>query len=179
MRGRSIRFGLPLVLIIAAAGAAAALAATAATHTTKGTVSVAHNKTYGTILVAANGRTLYRYTVDGKNVNRCSSNATCNKFWPALLVKPGKKPTAGAGVRAALLGTIKAAHGMRQVTYAGFPLYFFSEDKAAGQLKGQGFGSKWYVVGTNGALVTHAMTTPSGGGTTTTGGGGGGGGGWG
>ena len=65
---------------------------------------------------------------------------------------------------AKLLGTIKAAHGMRQVTYAGFPLYFFSGDSAAGQTKGQGFQKQWYVVSSKGAFVKHAVS----GGTTTT-----------
>jgi Secreted repeat of unknown function len=63
-------------------------------------------------------------------------------------------------VNVALLGTIKAAHGMSQVTYAGFPLYGFAGDKAAGQTNGQGFQSQWYVVNTKGALVKHALAVP-------------------
>jgi hypothetical protein len=63
-------------------------------------------------------------------------------------------------VNVALLGTIKAAHGMSQVTYAGFPLYVFAGDKAAGQTNGQGFQSQWYVVNTKGALVKHALAVP-------------------
>jgi hypothetical protein len=73
-------------------------------------------------------------------------------------VKPGTKPAAGAGANTSLLGTIKAAHGMRQITYAGFPLYFFAGDTKAGQVKGQGFQSQWYVVNATGALVKHAAT---------------------
>jgi predicted lipoprotein with Yx(FWY)xxD motif len=120
MRGRLIRWGLPLVLL-AVAGAGVAMAASASTRS-QGTVDVAKSKSFGMILVGSTGKTLYRYTVDGKGINRCSSNATCAKYWPPLLVKTGAKPTAGSGASGALLGTIKAAHGMRQVTYAGFPL---------------------------------------------------------
>lgn len=174
MRGRLIRWVLPLVLI-AAVAVGTALAATGSMHVHSGTVKTVKSTSFGTILVSSNGRTLYRYTLDSKGVNRCSSNATCNKFWPALLIKAGAKPTVGSGARAALLGTIKEPHGMRQVTYAGFPLYFFAGDRAAGQVKGQGFGSKWYVVNTRGALVRHAVktapakSTPASGGTTTSG----------
>ena len=88
------------------------------------------------------------------------------------MVKP-PAASANTATGAALLGTIKAAHGMRQVTYAGFPLYLFAGDTAAGQIKGQGFQSQWYVVNTKGALVKHAVTTtpvkttPASGGTTT------------
>lgn len=154
MRGRPLRFGLPLLLVLVA-GAGAAMAATSQSHTTRATVKATHSRAFGTILVAANGRTLYRYTIDRRGVNRCSDNATCRKYWPALLVPAGTKPSAGAGVHAALLGTIRARDGMRQVTYAGFPLYFFAGDTSAGQTKGQGFNSQWYVVDTKGALVRH------------------------
>jgi predicted lipoprotein with Yx(FWY)xxD motif len=155
MRGRLIRWVLPLVLV-AAVGVGAAMAATQSMHAKSGTVKTAKNKSFGTILVSSSGRTLYRYTIDRKGVNRCSSDATCNKYWPPLLVAAGAKPTVGAGAKAGLLGTISAAHGKRQVTYAGFPLYFFAGDKAAGQVKGQAFESQWYVVNTAGALVKHA-----------------------
>jgi hypothetical protein len=66
-----------------------------------------------------------------------------------------------AAANARLVGTIKATHGMLQVTYAGFPLYFFAGDKAAGQTAGQGFQSEWYVVNTAGAFVKHAVATPA------------------
>ena len=100
-------------------------------------------------------------------MNRCSANATCNKYWPPLLVKTGAKPTAGTGAKAAKLGTIKAKNGMRQVTYAGWPLYYFAGDTSSGQTKGQGFEKQWYVVNTNGGLVKSVVATPAP--TTTTG----------
>jgi hypothetical protein len=94
----------------------------------------------------------------------------CNKYWPPLLVKPTAKLSAGTGAKKALLGTIKAAHNMRQVTYAGFPLYYFAGDSKAGQVKGQNFLKEWYVVNEQGAFVKHAVSSGGGGG----GGGGGG-----
>lgn len=155
MRGRVIRWVLPLALV-ASAGAGSAMAMTASTHAGASTVKAVTNAKYGTVLVSSNGRTLYRYTPDKKGVSTCTG--ACLKFWPPLLVKAGSKPTVGAGANAALLGTTKAAHGMAQVTYAGFPLYFFAQDKKAGQTSGQGVGAKWFVVDAKGALVMHAMT---------------------
>ena len=170
MRGRAIHWMLSLVVVTAAG--VTAVGATAGSSASHGTVDVSKTSTLGTVLVAANGHALYRYTVDGKGVNRCSNVPACNTYWPALLVKNGTKPTAGAGVSAKLLGTIGAAHGMRQVTYAGFPLYFFSGDKTAGQVNGQGFEKKWYVIGTTGGLVEHAVkAAATSGGTTTSSGG--------
>lgn len=162
MRGRMIRWLLPLA-VVAVAGVGAAMAASA-THTASATVKAANRSPYGMVLVSASGRTLYRYTKDSKHVNRCTSDSVCNKYWPPLLVKPTAKLTAGTGAKKALLGTIKAAHNMRQVTYAGFPLYFFAGDKKAGQVKGQDFLKEWYVVNENGAYVKHAVSSGSGGG---------------
>ena len=155
MTGRMIRWVLPLLLLVPL-GVGVAMAASSST----GTVKAVKSTTFGTILVGTKGRTLYRYTIDGKNVNRCTSDPACNKYWPPLLVKAGVKPTAGAGAKAAKLGTIKARNGMRQVTYAGWPLYYFASDTAAGQTKGQAFEKQWYVVNTSGGLVKKAVATP-------------------
>jgi predicted lipoprotein with Yx(FWY)xxD motif len=164
---------LPLALA-AAVGAGVAMAAAAATSSSGATVKAVQNAKFGTILVAANGKTLYRYTEDGKGVNRCSADKACAPYWPPLLVKPSVKPTVGGGASASLVGSIKAAHGMRQVTYAGWPLYYFAGDKGAGQVNGQAFENEWYVVDTKGAFVKHAINqnasagASSSGGTTTT-----------
>lgn len=151
-----IRWLMP-VAVVAAVGAGAAMAATSASHSSAASVKAVKSAKYGTVLVAANGKTLYRYTIDSKGVNRCTRNATCAKYWPQLLVKAGVKPTAGAGLSASLLGTISAKNGMRQITYAGFPLYMFAGDSKAGQVNGQGFEKQWYVVNTKGALVKAAV----------------------
>jgi predicted lipoprotein with Yx(FWY)xxD motif len=127
-----------------------------------GTVRVVQNGRFGPVLVNAQGRALYRYTLDRKGVSRC--HAGCASFWPPLLVRAGTKPSAGSGVRAVWLGTIKAGKGVAQVTYRGFPLYRFAADTRSGQVKGQGYGGKWYLVNTAGALVKH----PVGGAGTTT-----------
>ena len=153
---RAIKWLTPLV-VIAALGVGAAMAATGSMSSSGGTVKAAKSSKYGMVLVSSNGRTLYRYTLDKKGVSVCTG--ACAKFWPPLLVKAGAKPTVGSGATASLLGTIKAAAGGRQVTYAGFPLYFFAQDKKAGQLNGQGFEGKWYVVNSKGALVKKPVTS--------------------
>jgi predicted lipoprotein with Yx(FWY)xxD motif len=155
MRGWLIR-GVLLLVVVGTVSASAAMAASVATHS-KTIVKTAKTSSFGKVLVGSNGHTLYRFTADSKGVNRCSNVAACNKAWPALLVKAGVKPTAGPGAKTKLLGTIRAAHGMRQVTYRGFPLYFFSGDSKAGQTNGEGLVGKWFVVSTSGALVRHAM----------------------
>jgi predicted lipoprotein with Yx(FWY)xxD motif len=81
----------------------------------------------GTILVNGSGMTLYAFTRDGRNTDRCLQISGCTSVWPMLT--SAKKPTAGPGVKASLLGSIKLPHrSVRQVTYAGHPLYTYSGD---------------------------------------------------
>ena len=180
MQDRIVRWALPLALL-AVMGVGAAMAATTTMHASHATVKVAKNAKYGMVLVASNGKTLYRFTPDRKGVNKCSSNAACNKAWPRLLVAATARPTAGAGASASLLGKIKQPKGLWQATYAGYPLYFYAGDRKGGDANGQGFESKWYVVNARGALVKHAAAgsptptpAPAPAPTTTSAGGGGG-----
>lgn len=114
------------------------------------------------MLVDTRGHTLYLFMADRNGKSACSGS--CVSFWPPLLTKG--KPHAGAGVSAALLGTIKRPGGGVQVTYAGHPLYTFSLDTRAGQTKGEGlndFGGRWYAVGAKGRqLVKRAAANPGG-----------------
>ena len=149
-----------VLLAIAAAGVGAAMAATMSSK--GGTVRAAHSSKYGSLLVSAAGRTLYHYSPDRHGTVKCTG--ACAKFWPPLVVPRGTKPTAGAGVSAAKLSTVKRPDGSTQVTYAGFPLYRYSGDTKAGEVKGQGFQGVWHAVTAAGTL---AKATGGTGGTTT------------
>jgi predicted lipoprotein with Yx(FWY)xxD motif len=80
----------------------------------------------------------------------------CTQFWPPLLIKRGAKPTAGTGLDAKKLGTIKRPDGQLQVTYAGLPLYMFASDKRTGDVKGEGVEKIWYAVAPTGKIVKRA-----------------------
>src|SRR5262249_33140970 len=151
--------------VVAAAGAGAALATTSTTAS-KATVKTVKSTRLGVVLVDASGRALYRYTPDKRGRRSCAG--ACLTEWPPPLGKASAKPVAGAGVQASLLGTIAAPHGMRQVTYAGYPLYRFSDDRHAGEFEGQGEGGAWYLVGAKGALVKTPIAASGGAGSTTT-----------
>jgi len=129
---------------------------------TNATVSL-HKTKLGMILVNSRGHTLYLFMKDRNDKSSCAG--TCATFWPPLL--SSHKPTAGAGVKASLLGRTRRANGKMQVTYNRHPLYTFAPDKLAGQTKGEGstaFGAKWFAVSAKGTAVKSAPPT----GTTTT-----------
>ena len=107
-------------------------------------VSTTKNATLGTILVS--GTTLYTL-----KASKTACAAQCLKIWPAVLLPKGaKKATAGVGVSAAKLGTVKRG-GALQVTYDGKALYRFFEDTAAGQVRGNAATDTW---GTWSVIVT-------------------------
>jgi predicted lipoprotein with Yx(FWY)xxD motif len=160
-----IRIALATVaaVALAAAGVAAAAAVTHQSSAASGTVNL-HKTKLGKVLAGKSGKTLYLFMADKHGKSACYGKCATN--WPPLMAS---KPTAGTGVRSALLGTTKRKNGAKQVTYAGHPLYFFKLDKAAGQTNGEGldfFGGKWYGVNSAGKAVKRAAG--GGGGTTTT-----------
>lgn len=104
-------------------------------------VTVANKPDLGNYLVAPNGMTLYHFTNDVMNKSNCSD--ACAKNWPPFSVLKTIEP--GAGVADAF-GTINRADGLKQVTYKGVPLYFWSKDKKAGDTTGQNFNKLWFVV---------------------------------
>jgi len=139
----------------------------ATTSRTAKTVVVATVKStkFGTVL--ASGKTLY--TV---KPSKTACTATCLKVWPALTLPKGvKKATAGSGVSASKLGTVTRAGGVRQVTYNGKALYWFSGDTADGQVNGNVTDEwgKWSAVVTakskSGSGSSSTATTSGSGGT--------------
>ena len=60
---------------------------------------------------------------------------------------------AGEGVDATLLGTITRDDGSTQVTYNGWPLYYFQDDAAAGDTNGQGMEGVWFLVSPEGEAI--------------------------
>jgi predicted lipoprotein with Yx(FWY)xxD motif len=114
----------------------------------------------GKTLVDANGRTLYLFKGDRPGVSTLSAAGTA--VWPRFVSAGHVKAEGGA--RAALIGTTTSPSGVRQLTYAGHPLYYYVGDSSPGSTRGQGlneFGAHWYVLGSSGNAITHAPSTSS------------------
>jgi len=139
-----IAFALIFGFTLAACGQTAASPTPAPTATPKPVVEARDVGNLGKILVAgSNGLTLYKWSRDTPGVSNCKD--PCATRWPPLTLTAGQKPTGGAGVTGTL-DLISRPDGAKQVTYRGAPLYFFQDDKAAGDTKGNGVGGTWSVV---------------------------------
>jgi predicted lipoprotein with Yx(FWY)xxD motif len=108
----------------------------------------------GKVLAAGSGFTLYTFTKDSRNSDKCVKIKNCAGIWPPLMTHG--KPLAGPGVNASLLGKIRLPHGKSQVTYAGHPVYTYSGDSGPGQTLYVGtpqFGGTWYAISAAGKTI--------------------------
>jgi predicted lipoprotein with Yx(FWY)xxD motif len=109
----------------------------------------------GPALVNAQGHTLYVFRPDKRKKVTCVS--TCAAIWPPAFLPSGKQPVAAAPVKQSLLGSDRDPAGGRVITYAGWPLYTYVTDRAAGQATGQALnlnGGLWYVISPAGKVIT-------------------------
>lgn len=107
----------------------------------------------GQILVDGEGMTVYLFTNDSPGVSTCQGD--CLAAWPPV---PGPA-TAGDGVDASLLGTVTATDGTTQASYDGWPLYYWAQDAAPGDVTGQGVNDVWFVVAPDGSAVTASTAS--------------------
>jgi predicted lipoprotein with Yx(FWY)xxD motif len=97
----------------------------------------------GSVLVGANGMTLYLYTKDTADMSTCYDQCAVN--WPPLTVKSADDFVPGINLPGKF-NTITRTDGTLQVTYNGMPLYYWKNDKALGDATGEGVGKVWYTV---------------------------------
>jgi predicted lipoprotein with Yx(FWY)xxD motif len=133
-------------------GTSGATATTALAAGGEGVVKVADSD-LGQILVAANGMTVYMFMPDAQGDPTCT--AACAGAWPPLTVADGTQVSGGEGIDAALLSTATNPEVGPQVTYNGWPLYYFSGDSAPGDTNGEGSGGVWYVIDPTGNPIDN------------------------
>jgi predicted lipoprotein with Yx(FWY)xxD motif len=142
-----------LIALIALIALAFAAGVANAAPQSNSTITAAKSR-YGTVLFDGKGRVLYGFTHDKRGgPSRCYG--PCATAWPVYF-KPNGKLTAGKGVRQKLLGTVKRKDGRLQVTYNGWPLYYYVGDKSPGTISCQNvneFGGQWLVVSPAGRLI--------------------------
>ena len=105
------------------------------------TIMLSTNAKLGNYLVDGNGEALYWYTKDSVGQSACT--ASCIKAWPAFTASSLVVPSA---LNAADFSTITRDDGTKQVTYKGYPLYYWVNDKKRGDVTGQDVGKVWYVI---------------------------------
>jgi predicted lipoprotein with Yx(FWY)xxD motif len=123
--------------------------------------SASNAKLGTTVLVNAQGVTLYHLSGEQNGKFICTSSA-CVQVWHPVSVASGT-PTGTVGS----LGTVKRPDGTVQVTYKGMPLYTFASDQKPGEANGQGIKDvgTWTAVTVStsgsGSATSAPATTPA------------------
>ncbi|QDS33974.1 hypothetical protein [Brevibacillus brevis] len=100
------------------------------------------NEKAGKYLADPLGRALYYFKKDEAGKSNCSGDCLAN--WPAFTQEDFAVPE---GFDKKDFDTItREDNGKKQVTYKGFPLYYFAKDQQEGDVIGQGVKDVWFLV---------------------------------
>jgi len=108
--------------------------------TSKKGIQLATDAKLGTIITDKSGKTLYMFANDATDVPTCTGG--CEAVWPLYY---SADISTDVSVNPAEVGEITRADGRKQSTYKGYPLYYYQNDAAAGDVKGDGVGGIWFV----------------------------------
>jgi len=164
MAGLGILVGVALVT--AACGDDSDEESTAAAGTGATDIALREGTSVGTVLVDADGMTLYTTDQEADGSIRCVDE--CVGIWLPVTVT-ATAPSAPDAV-AGDIGTVERPDGSTQATFDGAPLYRFSFDKQPGDVTGEavadtfaGIEFEWHAA-TTGAAATQPPPTTAGGG---------------
>ena len=104
-------------------------------------VKIQEKEGTGKYLTDTEGKTLYWFKKDSSGKSSCSG--PCLEKWPIYYRETVAAPK---DIKAEDFGTITREDGKKQTTFRGYPLYYWVNDKKAGETNGQGVNSVWFVI---------------------------------
>ena len=120
-------------------------------------VALSTSATLGSYLTDKDGRTLYFFSTDANGQSSCSGG--CEALWPVFYVENLTADKLDTGLALADFATITTKSGKKQLTYKGWPLYYYAPVSASdgyggggvntleapGKTSGEAFGGVWFV----------------------------------
>jgi predicted lipoprotein with Yx(FWY)xxD motif len=101
-------------------------------------VASAKKAKVGSVIVDAQGRTLYRFTAEAQGVPVCTGD--CVGTWPPALA------SSASGLPKHVATVKRPDGGKLQLTYDGHPLYRYAGDQSKADANGEGVGGQWFVL---------------------------------
>jgi predicted lipoprotein with Yx(FWY)xxD motif len=124
--------------VLAACGSDSGKSSSPASSAGSTVLTSAKKAKVGSVIVDAQGRTLYRFTAEAQGVPVCTG--ACVGTWPPAVV------TAASGLPEHVATVKRPDDGRLQLTYDGHPLYRYAGDRAKADANGAGVGGQWYAV---------------------------------
>ena len=106
-------------------------------------VGIAYKSGLGFFLVNGSGMTLYYRITDIRSNGTSTCTGGCVLNWPVFYTNNLTLP---AGLNTTSFKAVTRADGKQQLTYDGWPLYFFSGDHKPGDVNGQGIDGIWFAL---------------------------------
>ena len=116
-------------------------------------VASARKAKVGSVIVDAQGRTLYRFTAEAQGVPVCT--AACVGTWPPATV------SAATGLPKHVATVKRPDGGKLQLTYDGHPLYRYAGDQSKADANGEGVGGQWFVLKAGGGDSADSTSQPA------------------
>jgi predicted lipoprotein with Yx(FWY)xxD motif len=119
-------------------------------------INAGQSEEYGAFAVDSNGRSLYMFQLDTQGEAKSACSGECAAKWPPAIIAEGQTITLGQGFDQTKLGQFTREDGQVQLSYNGWPLYYFYKDMNAGDTYGQGvdaFGAEWNLIAPDGSVI--------------------------
>lgn len=120
-------------------------------------VETAEHETLGRYLTNQDGKSLYIFMQDEQGAEYSTCYESCAIAWPPYTTE--ESPGGGEHIEENRLGMIEREDGTQQVTYDGWPLYYFARDVYPGDALGQArdhMGGHWYLLSPEGETIEEA-----------------------
>ena len=104
------------------------------------TINISTKTGVGIYLVDGNGLTLYWTTKDSVGQSNIMGTTLAN--WPVFY---SPDIAASSSLNTSDFSSITRADGSMQTTFKGWPLYYYVNDKVAGNTRGKGLDGIWFV----------------------------------
>ncbi len=114
----------------------------------------------GRVMVDGSGMTLYMFARDRYNVSFCDGQ--CLVAWPPMMLRSNQTLAdveLSGGLRRSRLSYALRDDGSRQVTYNGWPLYYWFRDTKPGDVRGQWVNDIWWVMTEDGSPNTARVAS--------------------
>jgi len=105
------------------------------------TIMTSDSAELGNYIVDGQGNTLYYFTKDTPGVSTTKGQVAIN--WPSFYTDNIVIPSE---LEMKDFGSITREDGMKQITFRGWPLYYFNKDMNPGDVKGQNVNNVWFVI---------------------------------
>lgn len=121
------------------------------------TVKLSDHPSIGTILTDSNGRALYFLAKDVPGTGKATELGESDRYYPPFYAE---NVVSSPGIAISDFGYLTRPDGKKQTTYRGWPLYYYFNDRNAGDLKLDTASNVWFAIRPDFTLMVGEKDNP-------------------